>query len=117
MPLLRSIAASATFSSCMRRLASSSSSAISPSYRSGASATKPSSAKRSQTSRMWSTRPHHSWMTITPGPDPPSGIARYAPVSPASVRYSMCSPTLTSALASRSSIDVGLCQAPLGFRR
>ncbi len=39
-------------------------------------ATKPSRASRSQTSRMWSTRPHHSWMTITPGPLPEAGTAR-----------------------------------------
>ena len=39
-----------------------------PRYRSGASATNPSAAKRSQTSSMCGTRPHHSWITMTPGP-------------------------------------------------
>src|SRR3954464_14804240 len=58
-------------------MASFSSWAIFPPYRSGASATKPSRAKRSATSAMWSSSPHHSWMTITPGPFPEAGFARY----------------------------------------
>ena len=44
---------------------------------SGASALNPSAAKRSQTFLMCWTRPHHSWMTITPGPLPLGGVARY----------------------------------------
>src|SRR4051812_33878145 len=38
---------------------------------------KPSAASRLVTSAMWLVRPHHSWMTTTPGPAPDSGSARY----------------------------------------
>ncbi len=55
--------------------ASSGSVVVSPWYRSGARATKPSAAKRSHTSLMWGTSPHHSWITIRPGPTPRSGTA------------------------------------------
>ena len=41
---------------------------VSPRYRSGASAKKPSAAKRSQIERMCSSRPHHSCRTIVAGP-------------------------------------------------
>src|SRR2546429_9154808 len=46
----------------------------------GASAVSPSAASRSQTFLMCRTRPHHSWMTRTPGPFPDGGVARYADV-------------------------------------
>src|SRR5437764_5307132 len=63
--------------SAMKSLpAVSGSSAVLPWYRSGASAEKPSAAKRSQTFLMWPTRPHHSWITSTPGPLPDGGVAR-----------------------------------------
>src|SRR5262245_63877547 len=54
--------------------------AVWPWYMSGARALKPSAAKRSHTFLMCGTRPHHSWMTITPGPLPPGGVARYPSV-------------------------------------
>ena len=56
--------------------ASSGSVVDSPRYRSGARATKPSAAKRSHTSSMWGTRPHHSWMTTRGSPPPADGTAR-----------------------------------------
>src|SRR5215207_7433973 len=71
--------------SAARRVAASSSScstsafasgtvaAVRPSYRSGASATKPASASRSQCRRIPSLSPHHAWSTSTPGP--PAGRA------------------------------------------
>jgi hypothetical protein len=41
-----------------------------PWYKSGASAENPPEAKRSATFLMCGTRPHHSWITTTPGPPP-----------------------------------------------
>src|SRR5205809_335387 len=51
--------------------------ALLPWYMSGASAANPSAANRSQTFLMCRTRPHHSWITRTPGPLPDEGAARY----------------------------------------
>ena len=48
--------------------------AVRPSHRSGASATNPSPASRSQKRRMPSLSPHHACSTSTPGP-PPAGAA------------------------------------------
>src|SRR3954470_3036283 len=73
----RSRAARSTGSSVSSFIASSASWATLPPNRSGASATKPSAASRSLTSAMWSVRPHHSWITMTPGPLPDGGVARY----------------------------------------
>src|SRR4026209_246528 len=56
--------------------AASGSLAVWPGYRSGASAEYPATAKRSQTFLMCPTRPHHSWITRTPGPLPDAGIDR-----------------------------------------
>ena len=39
-------------------------------------AVKPTSARRSHVRSMWGTRPHHSWMTRMPGPEPDFGTAR-----------------------------------------
>src|SRR5688500_5800933 len=40
---------------------------------------------------MWSTRPHHSWITTTPGPLPDSGVARYpCPVPPLLGNSTIC---------------------------
>src|SRR5437867_2548925 len=50
--------------------------AVLPWYMSGASAVKPSAAKRSQTFLMCCTSPHHSWITSTPEPLPDVGVAR-----------------------------------------
>ena len=47
--------------------------AVRPSHRSGASATKPSPASRSQKRRMPSLSPHHACSTSTPGPPPGRG--------------------------------------------
>ena len=58
------------------RCASSGSSVCSPWKKSGARATKPALGEAVATSLMWSTRPHHSWTTTTPGPEPEPGIAR-----------------------------------------
>src|SRR5260370_12042582 len=58
-------------------LATSVCSAYPPWTRSGASAVKPSSASLSHTPLSCGTRPHHSWMTRTPGPAPSAGVARY----------------------------------------
>ena len=71
-----SLAACARFSAIISFPASSGSVVVSPRYRSGASATKPSAAKRSHTSWMWGTRPHHSWITTSGTPPPDSGMAR-----------------------------------------
>lgn len=38
-----------------------------PWYRSGASARNPASASRCRIDRMWSFRPHHSWISTTAG--------------------------------------------------
>src|SRR5690348_2862992 len=54
--------------------------AVTPPYRSGASATKPASASRSQTPRKTSVSPHHACKTSTPGPDPLAGTAIYSPL-------------------------------------
>ena len=56
--------------------ASSGSVVVSPRYRSGARAKNPSAAKRSHTSSMWGTSPHHSWMTTRGNPLPVGGSAR-----------------------------------------
>lgn len=40
------------------------------------SATKPSSARRSAVRLICGLRPHHSWITINPGPEPAAGAAR-----------------------------------------
>src|SRR3954451_6422179 len=72
----RSWAALSTGSSDISAPASSESWVVAPPNRSGASATKPSAANRSVTSLMWVVRPHHSWMTTSPGPLPDSGTAR-----------------------------------------
>src|SRR5437773_2503986 len=61
-------------------VAASGSLAVLPWYMSGASAVNPSVANRSQTFLMCRTRPHHSWITRTPGPLPDAGVARYADV-------------------------------------
>ena len=67
---LRSLAACSRLSAIISLPAPSGSVDDSPWYRSGASAVKPAAAKRSTTSLMCGTRPHHSWMTSTPGPVP-----------------------------------------------
>ena len=72
----RSFSAWAMLSAMKSLPAPSGSSAVLPWYMSGASAEKPSAAKRSQTRLMWGTSPHHSWMTSTPGPLPDVGVAR-----------------------------------------
>ena len=72
----RSFSAWPTLSAMKSLPAVSGSSAVLPWYRSGASAEKPSAANRSQTFLLWPTRPHHSWMTSTPGPLPDGGVAR-----------------------------------------
>src|SRR5712691_3666061 len=51
--------------------------AVAPRYRSGANATNPAVASRSQRSLKKSVRPHHAWRTRTPGPLPFFGTARY----------------------------------------
>ena len=76
----RSFSAWAMLSAMKSLPAASGSLAVLPWYMSGASAVNPSVASRSQTVLMWRTRPHHSWMTRTPGPLPAAGVARYADV-------------------------------------
>src|SRR4029453_7515320 len=73
-----SLAACSSCSSITSLPASSGSVVSFPRYRSGATATNPWAARRSATSRMWGTRPHHSWMTTTPGPLPEGGREIYA---------------------------------------
>ncbi len=63
-----------TGSCCISSPASAESWVVLP-YGSGASATKPSAARRLVTSAMWLVRPYHSWVTMTPAPEPPSGSA------------------------------------------
>src|ERR1019366_6678033 len=70
-------AARSTSSSIRRRPAWAGEVVVLPWYRSGASATKPSFAKRSVTSLMCGTRPHHSWITTTAGPLPDTGFANH----------------------------------------
>ena len=67
---LMSFAACSMLSAIISLPAPSGSVAAWPWYRSGASAVNPAAAKRSTRSLMCGTRPHHSWMTSTPGPDP-----------------------------------------------
>ena len=71
-----SFAARSMFRAIIIFPASSGSDVTSPRYRSGASATNPSSANASAVSVIWSFRPHHSWMTTTPAPCPAAGTAR-----------------------------------------
>ena len=73
---LMSLAAWSTLRAIISLPASSGSVVVSPWYRSGASATNPSAANRSHTSLMCGTRPHHSWITTSGMPAPPSGTAR-----------------------------------------
>src|SRR6266704_2903051 len=54
----------------IRALAPSLVDAVAPPYRSGANATNPAVAKRSQSSLKKSFNPHHAWRTRTPGPWP-----------------------------------------------
>src|SRR2546425_12170260 len=76
----RSFSAWAMLSAMKSLPAPSGSFAVLPWYMSGASAVSPSAASRSQTFLMCRTRPHHSWITRTPGPFPDGGVARYADV-------------------------------------
>ena len=71
-----SLAACSRLSAIISLPASSGSVVVAPRYRSGARAENPAAAKRSTTSRMWGTSPHHSWMTMTPGPVPPAAGAK-----------------------------------------
>src|ERR671914_300468 len=77
-----SFTASSMFMAIIFCWASSGCSVVSPWYRSGASAAKPSAAKRSTRPLTWSSTPHHSWSTTTPGPLPDSGTARYPEAVP-----------------------------------
>ena len=81
--------------------ARSGSAACTPWYRSGARAANPAPAKRSATALMCGTRPHHSWMTITPGPGFPGGVARYPTLDPPSVGYRTSSPIGPSSRSGR----------------
>src|SRR4051812_45847562 len=63
------------------RIASSGSPVVSPWKKSGASVVNPADAKRSATSLMCPTRPHHSCTRMSPGP-PPSASARYPSAVP-----------------------------------
>src|ERR1039458_2366321 len=74
---LMSLPARSNSSAIISFAASPGSAAFAPWDRSGASATKPSAAKRRHTPLLGQTRPHHSWITTTPGPLPPAGEARY----------------------------------------
>src|SRR4029453_15286991 len=73
-----SLAACSSCSSITSLPASSGSVVSFPRYRSGATATNPWAARRSATSRMWGTRPLHSWMTTAPGPLREGGREIYA---------------------------------------
>src|ERR1041384_2817533 len=53
---------------------------------------------------MWLVRPHHSWMTTTPGPEPDSGSARY----PWAVRPLLGKETFWSGFSGRRPISPGL---------
>src|SRR5438445_13484837 len=50
--------------------------AHSPWYRTGERATKPSAPRRSHTRLICGTRPHHSCITMTPGPAPLGGVTK-----------------------------------------
>src|SRR5438105_10335987 len=56
--------------------------AVAPWYRSGAKATNPAVASRSQRPLKKSFRPHHAWRTRRPGPLPVFGTARYPETFP-----------------------------------
>src|SRR3954470_7586400 len=53
---------------------------------------------------MWLGRPHHSWMTTTPGPEPDSGRARY----PWAVRPLLGKETFWSGLSAMRAIPPGV---------
>ena len=90
---LRSLPAVARFMLISSLPAWSGSVVCTPWYMSGASAVKPSAANLSAMSLMWSTSPHHSWITMTPGPLP---SARYPPHVPPLLLNSTISPIAVS---------------------
>src|SRR5438445_13045762 len=63
--------------------------AVAPRYRSGAKATKPALASRSERPLKKSVNPHHAWRTRTPGPLPFFGTAKYPGTLPSGLLSSI----------------------------